>query len=236
MIHINRRLGGLYLLIAFIVPTALSADGIISKIVNSPLSATGLVSGARVGINIYLQSEEALGIEFMDPNVIGYGVPPRGPVEVEMEKGFNRDPKVQLTQKTIMVVTGAPQQGIPGKAVGYTVGEGGNANTITITPTGDNGLPAVNLMSPAPGAKGDPIRQRGIKVFHVGLLESAFVNSGTSGTVEVRIVDGRGGVVHVGSASVDFIDEPVPPLALLKNPNGLGSGDGSSYMYTIDVK
>ncbi len=212
MIQINRWLSGMFLLVAIVVPAAVSADGIVNKIVNSPLSATGLVSGARVGINIYLQSEEAPGIEFMDPKVIGYGVPPRGRIEVEMGKTFSRDPKVPLAQKAIMVVTGAPQQGMPGKAVGYTVGQGSNANTITITPTGDVGLSAEKLMSPAPGAKGDPVRQRGIKVFHVGLLQSAFVNTEKSGTVQVRFVDGEGGVVHSGSASVNFIDEPVPQI------------------------
>lgn len=212
MIPKTQSLGGLLLLAAFIVPAAVSADGIVNKVVNSPLSATGLVNGARAGINIYLQSDAAPGIEFMNPEVIGYGVPPRGRIEVEMGTGFSRDPKIPLAQKTIMVVTGAPQQGMPGKAVGYTVGEGGNANTITITPTGDKGFAAEKLMSPAPGAKGDPVRQRGIKVFHVGLLQSAFVNSGNSGTVHVRFVDGAGKVVHGGSASVNFIAEPVPQI------------------------
>jgi hypothetical protein len=212
MIPKKQSLGGLLLLTAFIVPAAVSADGIVNKVVNSPLSATGLVTGARAGINIYLQSDAAPGIEFMNPEVLGYGVPPRGRIEIEMGTGFSRDPGIPLTQKTIMVVTGAPQQGMPGKAVGYTVGEGGNANTITITPTGDKGLTAEKLMSPAPGAKGDPVRQRGIKVFHVGLLQSAFVNTGSSGTVHVRFVDGAGKVVHSGSASADFIAEPVPQI------------------------
>ena len=212
MIPKKQSLGGLLLLAAFTVPAAVSADGIVNKVVNSPLSATGLVTGARAGINIYLQSDAAPGIEFMNPEVLGYGVPPRGRIEIEMGTGYSRDPKIPLAQKTIMVVTGAPQQGMPGKAVGYTVGEGGNANTITITPTGDKGFAAEKLMSPAPGAKGDPVRQRGIKVFHVGLLQSAFVNSGNSGTVHVRFVDGAGKVVHGGSASVNFIAEPVPQI------------------------
>jgi hypothetical protein len=212
MIFQKRSLTGLFLFVALTASATAFADGIVNKIVNSPLSATGLVNGARVGINIYLQSEEAPGIEFMNPNVIGYGVAPGGRIEVEMGPGFDRDPKVPLAQKTIMVVTGAPQQGMPGKKVGYTVGEGGNANTITITPTGDKGLSAEKLMSPAPGAKGDPVRQRGIKVFHVGLLQSAFVNAKKTGTVHVRFVDGDGKVVHRGSASVDFIDKPVPQI------------------------
>ena len=212
MSPIYRSLGGLFLLAAVSVPAELFADGIVNKIVNSPLSASGLVKGARVGINVYLQSEEAPGIEFMDPKVIGYGVPPGGRIEIEMSKGFDRDPKVPLIQKAMMVVTGAPQQGMPGKAVGYTVGEGDNANTITVTPTGDEGLSAEKLMSPAPGAKGDPIRQRGIKVFHVGLLQSAFVNAGEYGSVSVRFVDAGGKVVHRGSALVNFIDESVPQI------------------------
>jgi hypothetical protein len=195
MIFRKRPPIGLFLFVATTVSATAFADGIVNKVVNSPLSATGLVSGARVGINIYLQSEEAPGIEFMNPNVIGYGVPPRGRIEVEMGPGFDRDPKVPLAQKAIMVVTGAPQQGMPGKKVGYAVGEGGNANTITITPTGDKGLSAEKLMSPAPGAKGDPVRQRGIKVFHVGLLQSAFVNAKKTGTVHVRFIDGEGKVV-----------------------------------------
>jgi hypothetical protein len=208
----NRSLVGLFLLAAATASSTVLADGIVNKIVNSPLSATGLVSGARVGINVYLQSAQAPGIEFMDPKVIGYGVPPRGRIEVEMGPGFDRDPKVPLTQKTIMVVTGAPQQGMPGKKVGYAVGEGGNPNTITITPTGDDGLSAEKLMSPAPGAKGDPVRQRGIKVFHVGLVQSAFVNAKKTGTVHVRFIDGDGKVVHRGSASVDFIDDAVAQI------------------------
>ncbi len=59
---------------ATFAPPAL-ADGIVSKIVNSPLSAAGLVRGAHAGINIFLQSAAAPGMEFMVPNVIGYGVP-----------------------------------------------------------------------------------------------------------------------------------------------------------------
>jgi hypothetical protein len=101
---------------------------------------------------------------------------------------------------------------MPGKKVGYAVGEGGNPNTITITPTGDDGLSAEKLMSPAPGAKGDPVRQRGIKVFHVGLVQSAFVNAKKTGTVHVRFIDGDGKVVHRGSASVDFIDDAVAQI------------------------
>jgi hypothetical protein len=212
MTTITRPIAGLLFLAALSLSTAVSADGIVNKVVNSPLSATGLVSGARVGINIYLQSKEAPGIEFMNPHVVGYGISPGGRIEVEMGKGFERDPKIPLAQKTIMVVTGAPQQGMPGKAVGYVVGEGGNAATITITPTGDKGLPADKLMSPAPGAKGDPVRQRGIKVFHVGLVQSAFVNAGSSGTVHVRFIDGSGKVVHRGSASIDFLKYAVPQI------------------------
>ena len=81
-----------------------------------------------------------------------------------------------------MVLSGTPHQPMPGKAVGYAVGEGENPNTIVLTPTNPDGLPAETLMSPAPGAKGDPIRQRGIKVFHLGLLQYPFQGlSGKSG-------------------------------------------------------
>ena len=188
------------------------ADGIVSKIVNSPLSAAGLVQGAHAGINVYLQSAAAPGMEFMDPAVVGYGVPAGGRIEIEMGAGFERIAKLPLTQKTIMVVTGAPQQGMPGARVGYKVGEGNKPGIITLTPTKPEGLKAASLMSPAPGARGDPVRQRGIKVFHVGLLQSAFINRGRSGTIHVRILDGSGKVIHGGKASVDFIDAPVPQI------------------------
>ncbi len=189
-----------------------SADGIVAKIVNSPLSAAGLVSGAPTGINIYLQNDAALGIAFMDPNVVGHGIAAGGRVEIEMGPGFERIADVPLVQKTIMVVTGAPQQGMPGKAVGYKVGEGASPNIYTLTATKDGGLPAESLMTPAPGAKGDPVRQRGIKVFHVGLLQSAFRNTGDRGTITVRFLDGTGKVTASGSASVDFLKSAVPQI------------------------
>jgi len=199
-------------LCSFAVASSAAAEGIVAKIVSSPLSGTGVVQGAHVGINIYLQSDAAKGIEFMDPNVVGYGVAAGGRVEIELADGFERVASVPLTQKTMMVVAGAPQQGMPGKAVGYKVGEGANANTITITPTKEGGLPAEGLMSPAKGAKNDPVRQRGIKVFHVGLLVSPFVNRGVSGTVHVRFIDGAGKTTQSGSASLKFLAAPVPQV------------------------
>ena len=44
--------------VLLLVSAAAPADGIVSKIVNSPLSAAGLVSNGRTEINIYLQSAE----------------------------------------------------------------------------------------------------------------------------------------------------------------------------------
>lgn len=185
--------------------TAAMADGMINTIVNSPLSATGTLSGTRVGINIYLQKPDAMDLEFMDPNVIGYGIPKGGKLEIEMGKGYERDWGVGISQATIMLVTGAPQQGLPGKMLGYKVSEGENENTFLISPTGDNGLVAENTMTPAPGAKGDPIRQRGIKVIHVGFQQSAFLNKGDSGKITVRIKDAHGKVISTGTSTLEFI-------------------------------
>ena len=72
-------------LLATTVPVA--AEGIVSTIVNAPLSASGTVKGARVGINVYLQSDAAPGAAFMDPAVIGYGIPAGGRMEIEMATG-----------------------------------------------------------------------------------------------------------------------------------------------------
>lgn len=188
------------------------ADGIVSTIVNAPLSATGTLAGTRVGINVYLQNDTVQGADFMDPKVIGYGIPAGGLLEVEMGGDFERDWDVALSQSAIMLVTGAPQQGLPGKAVGYTVGEGGDENTFQFAPSDEAGIDAATLMSPAPGAKGDPVRQRGIKVIHIGFQQSAFLNAGSSGTVTVRIKDNTGKVVSEGSESIAFLKAAEPQI------------------------
>ena len=186
---------------------AAGADGIVGSVVSSPLSADGTVSGARTGINIYLEMPEAPGVEFMNPEIIGYGVPAGGRLEVELVSGFERDPEIELAQPSIMLVTGAPQQGMPGAAIGYSVSQGDNLNTFVISPSGEEGLAADVIMSPAKGAAGDPIRQRGIKVVHVG-LKKAFINRGDSGTVAVRIYDRNGDLTNEGNGTTDFMDEP----------------------------
>ncbi len=208
---------------------AANADGIVSSIVNSPLTASGLVRNARIGINIWLQSDAEPGLEFMNPNVTGYGIPAGGRIEIELGGGFERDPAMVFTQKTLMVVTGTPQQGMPGKAVGYAISEGGTPNTIVISPTKGEGLPAESLMSPAPGVKHDPVPQRGIKVFHVGLLESPFINRGDSGSVSVRFYDASGTVVHEGSATASFLDSPVPQV----QPNNFPDRQRSHNWQTV---
>ena len=43
-----------------------------------------------------------------------------------------------------------------------------------------------------PGSKADPIRNRGIKVFHVGFLQSAFIATGASGTALDLVMVTRG--------------------------------------------
>ncbi len=188
------------------------AHGIVSKIVNSPLSAAGAVMSGRVGVNVYLQKPAAMGGAFMDPKVVGYGIPAGGRIEIELGGGYERDWNVALSQAAIMLVTGAPQQGLPGKTIGYTVKVGGNDNTFMITPTSSKGLPAASIVSPAPGLKLDPVRQRGIKVFHIGFRQSAFVNKGNSGTVSVRIFDGGGKIVGEGRGKIGFLKSSVPQI------------------------
>lgn len=193
----------------------------VSTIVNAPLSASGTVKDARVGINVYLQSHAAPGAAFMDPAVIGYGIPAGGRMEMEMGDGFARDWDIAISQSAIMMVTGAPQQGLPGKAVGYSVDEGEDENVFIINPVDGGALVAETLMSPAPGAKGDAIRQRGIKVLHIGFQQSAFLNTGDSGPVHVRILDADGTIVSQGSASIDFLQGPVAQVLPTNFPQGM---------------
>lgn len=185
------------------------ADGIVGAIVNSPLSAAGTVAGAHTGINVYLQSPAAPGIAFMDPKQPGYAIPAGGRLEVELAAGFERLWDVDLSNTAIMLVTGAPQQGLPGKEIGYTVAEGDNDRTFVIRPVAATGLSVDELMSPAPGARQDPVRQRGLKVIHIGFLTGAFRNAGGDGEVRVRIVDANGTAVHAGSGRLAFLEAPV---------------------------
>jgi len=201
-----------FTLVALILPSISLADGIVSTIVNAPLSATGTVVNSRAGINVYLQNETVPGIDFMNPSVTGYGIPAGGTLEVEMAGGFERDWSIGLTQTAIMMVTGAPQQGLAGTQIGYTVDEGDNENTFLISPLDDAGLVAEDLISPAPGSAADPIQNRGIKVIHIGFMESAFYNKGNTGTVKVRFKNKDGDIVHQGSGSIDFLDSPVAQL------------------------
>lgn len=201
---------GLFLLLSA-GGTPAAADGIVSMVVSSPIFANGTVRDIRSGINIYLQREDAPGLDFMNPQVTGYGIPPGGRLEVEMLSGFQRDPNITLAQPSLLLVAGTPQQGLPGRAAGYTVREGNNENTFVITPVTRNGLDAAKLMTPAPGAKHDPIRQRGIKIIHVG-IKMAFVSRGSSGRVEVRIFDGGGKIINQGTGELNFLSQPQPQI------------------------
>lgn len=89
-------------------------------------------------------------------------------------------------------------------------------------------------MSPAPGAKDDPIRRRCIKVFHVGFQQSAFMNNGACGTVTVRIIGGAIALLQFTARNKPGLY--LPTVALLRDPDNLASGDGSSYTFTIVVK
>jgi len=187
------------------------ADGIVAKIVSSPLTAVSTVQGARLSINVYLQNKIAPGIAFMDPAVIGYGIPAGGRIEVELGGGFKRDPAIQLNATGIILVTGAPQQGLPSKKLGYTVLEA-SGNTFAIEPIAPGGIRAQDMISPTPGASRDPIRQRGIKVFHIGLRARPFINKGKRGTVEVWFVDANGKIIERGRGEIAFLESPIPQI------------------------
>lgn len=187
------------------------SDGMVGSVVNSPIFANGTVRDIRSGINIYLQRVDAPGLDFMDPKIIGYGIPPGGRLEVEMVAGFQRDPGITLAQPSILLVAGTPQQALPGRTVGYTVAEGHNQNTFVITPKSPDGITAEKIVADAPGAKSDPIPQRGIKIVHVG-MKMAFVSRGSNGRVEVRVIDANGKVINKGTGQLYFLPEPVSQI------------------------
>jgi hypothetical protein len=217
---IYRTLIGTIVGLLLILPNA-RADGIVAKIVCSPISGTGIIQDAVTDINIYLQSDAVRGIDFMDPNVVGYGIAEGGRVEIEFSDGFERFEQMPITNKGAQAVSGTPQQGMFADKFGYEVREGDNKQTIAFVAVRPGGLPAETLMSPDADAPKDPVRQRGIKVLHIGLLKGAFINRGQTGTVNVRFIDSVGKVTHTGSASIDFLPSAVPQLHPTNFPDRL---------------
>lgn len=189
-----------------------AADGIVAKVVNSPLNSAGLVRGGYTALNIYLQKPGARGIEFFNPEIPGYGIPPGGRIEVELGGGFTRDPAVAMDASAVHMVSGTPQQGLSSKALGYGSHEGANPNTFVLTAATPDGLPAEKLLPRATVQKLDPIPNIGLKVFHIGLGAFAFSNRGDRGSVTVRIIDKDNKVLASGSAEVAFWDAPRPQI------------------------
>lgn len=203
----------LYLSFVFLImATANSfADGIVSQVVSAPIFANGTVRDIPSGINIYLQTDNVRGLNFMNPAVIGYGIPPGGTMEVELVSGFERDPKVPLDSRSLLLTVGAPQQGLPEKAGGHTITEGENEFTFVITPTGPDGMVPEGLESPAKGVAFDQVQQRGIKIIHIG-RHFAFISRGEKGIAEVRIKDRGGNVIARGRGELEFLKEPRPQI------------------------
>ena len=188
-----------------------AADGIVAKVVNSPLNSAGLVRDGYTALNVYLQKPDAQGIEFFNPEIAGYGIPPGGRIEVEMGGGFTRDPAVAMDASAVHMVSGTPQQGLSSK-LGYGSHEGANENIFVLTASTADGLPPEKLLPRATVQKLDPIPNIGLKVFHIGLSAIAFSNRGDKGSVTVRIVDANDKVLASGRAEVDFWNDTRPQI------------------------
>lgn len=198
------------LLIVFSCVNSL-ADGVVSQIVSAPIFANGTVRDIPSGINIYLQTDNVRGLDFMNPDVIGYGIPPGGSLEVEMMSGFERNPNVPLDGKSLLLTVGAPQQGLPEKAGGHIISQGENPYTFVIKPTHKDGIIPERLESPAKGVAFDQVQQRGIKIIHIG-RHFAFTSRGEKGVVEVRFKDRGGNVIARGSGEITFLAKPRPQI------------------------
>ncbi len=167
---IYTRMKNLFVSFRVLILTTLScfADGVVSQVVSAPIFANGTVRDIPSGINIYLQNDNVRGLNFMNPDVIGYGVPPGGSLEVEMLSGFERDPKVPLDGRSLLLAVGAPQQGLPERASGHIISQGDNEFTYVIKPTSVDGMNPAGLASSAKGVAFDQVQQRGIKIIHMG--------------------------------------------------------------------
>ena len=204
--------GGLLLASTAVVTSSAQAEGIVAKVVGSPLNSAGMVSGGYTALNVYLQKPEAAGVDFFNPEVPGFGIPAGGRIEVEMVSGFKRDPGIAMDAAAVHMVSGTPQQGLSDRRLGYVSKEGANPNIFSITANSSDGLPAEKLLPRATVQKLDPIPNIGLKVFHVGLRTIAFTNQGDKGVVAVRIVDGKNKVIARGQADVIFWDSPRPTI------------------------
>ena len=122
-----------------------SADGIVAKLVNSPLNSAGLVKGGYSALNVYLQKPGAEGIEFYNPEVPGFGIPAGGHIEVEMVGGFARDSSIAMDARAVHMVSGTPQHGLSDKRLGYQSVQGENPNIFVISAISPDGLPAEKL-------------------------------------------------------------------------------------------
>jgi len=205
-------LTGAFLASVFLGMSPSAADGIVAKVVNSPLNSAGLVRDGYTALNVYLQKPEAQGVEFFNPKIPGHGIPPGGRIEVEMGGGFTRDPAVAMDASAVHMVSGTPQQGLSSKALGYGSHEGANNRTFVLTASTPEGLPPEKLLPRATVEKLDPIPNIGLKVFHIGLGAIAFTNRGDKGSVTVRIIDRDDKVLASGSAEVEFWDDTRPQI------------------------
>ena len=203
----------LFFTFVFVIFTTVQsfADGIVSQVVSAPIFANGIVKDIPSGINIYLQTDNVRGLDFMNPEILGYGVPPGGSIEVEMISGFERNRNVPLDGKSLLLTVGVPQQGLPEKAGGYIISQGDNEFTFVIKPIGKDGMLPERLESPAKGVAFDQVQQRGIKIIHIG-RHFAFTSRGEKGVVEVRFKDKGGNVIARGEGEVQFLAEPRPQI------------------------
>jgi hypothetical protein len=205
---LNRFAAAGLLLAGLSMAGSAAADGIVAKVVNSPLNAAGLVKGGYAALNIYLQRPDARGIDFFNPHVPGYGIPAGGRIEVELGGGFKRNTDVKLGLSSVHMVSGTPQHGLSPKKYGYLARPGANDNIYIVTAASKDGIAASRLLPRASVAKLDPVMNSGLKVFHMGLGAVAFTNQGEKGSVSVRIIDGDGRLLGSGTAEVDFWDAP----------------------------
>jgi hypothetical protein len=203
----------IFLTLFFLIFTSLNtfAEGIVSQVVSAPVFANGTLRDMPSGLNIYLQTDNVQGLDFMNPEILGYGVPPGGSIEVEMISGFERVPEVPLDGTSLLLTVGVPQQGLPEKTGGHIVSQGNNKNTFLIKPVGRDGMIPERLESPAKGAAFDQVQQRGIKIIHIG-RNFAFMSRGERGVVEVRFKDGGGNVIARGRGAINFLQKPIPQI------------------------
>lgn len=195
-----------------------NANNIVTRVINAPVAANGIIAGAPSEFQIWLNAPESPSEELdADPTFFGHQIPAGGQMEVQLGGAFIANPEWTGNLNALFhcaILTG--HQHNPIVPVASDVGtQHGNWELLTLgdqlnfafKPLGGNGKN---------GLEGDRAKKIGVKLIHCRPDPRPFTagtpnktpwisgSAGSVGTVQVRIVDSTGKILEQGHGSVVF--------------------------------